>query len=90
MKKEAIIQPAYSKNEIIILLQKALNDYNMIDCKVKEILNVESIESRGKVFEERNEFLTICSRKRNIKIEELIETVGKEINLADLYAGQAR
>ena len=44
----------------------------------------------GKVFEECNEFLTICSRKRNIKIEELIETVGKEINLADLYAGQAR
>ena len=54
---KTIIQTAYSKDEIINLLQKILNDYNMIDSKMKEILKFGSIniENYGKVFKECND-----------------------------------
>ena len=44
--KEATIQPAYTKEEIIIILQKAVNDYNMVDSKMKELLNSSNSERR--------------------------------------------
>lgn len=35
--KKKIMQPAYSKAELITLLQKAHNDFKMIDSKLKEM-----------------------------------------------------
>jgi hypothetical protein len=75
--KEATIQPAYTKEEIINLLWKAQHDYNMIDSKIKEMLNVENInikefrEVASKIYE-LNYDLIECAEMRNKKIEELM------------------
>jgi hypothetical protein len=80
--KEATIQPAYTKEEIIIILQKAFNDYNMVDSKMKEILKSGSsaIESKTDVnrkFIEANNVLIECARIRNNMLEELLITIVK-------------
>lgn len=78
--KKKIMQPAYSKAELITLLQKAHNDFKMIDSKLKEILNAENIdaESIGNTIEklkETNNNLIEFAKIRNRKIEELLKTI---------------
>ena len=40
-KPKKVIQSPYNIDDLIYLLQKMFNDFNMIDCKMKEILNSE-------------------------------------------------
>ena len=78
--EKKIMQPAYSKAELINLLQKVHYDFNMIDSKMKEILNAENIdaESLGNNLEklkEVNNNLIEYAGIRNKKIEELLDTI---------------
>jgi patatin-like phospholipase/acyl hydrolase len=73
-------QPAYSKDEFIILLKKALHDYNMIDIYMKEMLiskdiNKENMEDFVKKFNEANIILNEYSVIRNNKIEEILKSL---------------
>ena len=69
--KKVILSP-YNIDDLIYLLQKMFNDFNMIDCKMKEILNSESIEKEGlqdiaKKLNEANIELNQCAEIRNKK-----------------------
>lgn len=80
---EATIIPAYSKEEIIILLQKAQNDYNLIDNNINKVLSSDNtdIESMGNVdkkLKEANIVLIECTRIRNEKINELLNIIKKQ------------
>jgi hypothetical protein len=75
-----VIQPTTDKTDLIILLQKVHNDFNMLDSKMKEILNTDGIdkETLGNIVEklkEVNKDLNECAEIRNKKIEELLKTI---------------
>ena len=77
--KKVILSP-YNIDDLIYLLQKMFNDFNMIDCKMKEILNSESIEKEGlqdiaKKLNEANIELNQCAEIRNKKIDELLKII---------------
>jgi hypothetical protein len=78
--KTKVIQPTIDKIDLINLLQKVHNDFNMLDNKIKEILNTDGIdrESLGNIIEklkEVNKDLIECAEIRNKKIEELLKIV---------------
>jgi hypothetical protein len=69
-----------SKANLITLLQKTQNDYNITDNKIKEILNIENIDmdSMGNVgakLIEVNYDLIEFAEMRNKKIEELLNAI---------------
>ena len=75
-----VTQPLFWEGYIQDLLQKMFNDFNMIDCKMKEILNSESIEKEGlqdiaKKLNEANIELNQCAEIRNKKIDELLKMI---------------
>ncbi len=78
--EKKLLYPVYNKAEIIIFLQKAQRDFNMIDSRIKEMLNVENInieefrDVAPKVYELGYE-LNECTETRNKKIEELLEII---------------
>ena len=79
-KPKKVIQSPYNIDDLIYLLQKMFNDFNMIDCKMKEILNSESIEKEGlqdiaKKLNEANIELNQCAEIRNKKIDELLKMI---------------
>lgn len=74
------IQSAYNKEKIIILLQKVQNDFNMLDSKMKEILNTDTVDIPGleedvKILNEANKALNYFADLRNKKIEELLQAI---------------
>ena len=77
--KEATIQTAYNKEEIIIILHKSLHDYNMIDSKIKDILTSTDIKSmenvNRKLIIEANNILIEFAEKRNKIIVELLNII---------------
>lgn len=75
MRKKKIKQPAYSKEEIINLLQKVHSDFNMIDKKMKKILNVENLNVIDRKLIDANYILNECAEIRNKKIEELLNAI---------------
>ena len=77
--KEKTIQPGFNKNELITLLQKVHNDFNMLDSKLEELLNSENIDLESMrsdvkrlriAYTELNEIATL----RNKKIQELLKS----------------
>jgi len=76
---KATILHAYTKEEIIIILQKAFNDYNMVDSKMKDILTSTDIKSmedvNWKLIIEANNILIEYAEKRNKIIEELLNII---------------
>jgi hypothetical protein len=74
------LQPNYNRDDIIILLQKVQYDFNMLDSKMKAILDSENIdmESLGDVvksFKEAYTELNEYAEIRNKKIKELLNAV---------------
>lgn len=78
-----VIQPAYNKIEIIILLQKILRDYAMIDEKIKDVLHADIIIGNNyncaSKFEESLKILNENVKVRNSIIEELLNLVQYQI-----------
>jgi hypothetical protein len=75
-----VVLAAYENNEIIVLLQKLHSDFNMLDSKMKEILNTDRLDMKilgniaGK-FNVANKELSEYAELRNKKIEELLKTI---------------
>jgi len=79
-KGKKVILPDYNKDELIVLLRKMHNDFNMLDSKMKEILNSENVdrESLGNIaikLNEANKELNECAEIRNKRITELLKMI---------------
>ncbi len=75
-----LIQPAFNKNELIMLLQKVQGDFTMLDSKIKELLDSDDfdIESMGEfaiTLKESFKGLKECAEIRNKKIAELLKII---------------
>jgi hypothetical protein len=77
-KENKVIQSEINKKDLIVLLQKVQNDYEMIDCKMKELLDPENIRNDANendlrklsdIFNDLSDF----AKKRDKKIEELLK-----------------
>ena len=83
MSKEVVkklIQPAFNKDELIMLLQKVQGDFTMLDSKIKELLDSDDfdIESMGEFavkLKESFKGLKECAEIRNKKIDELLNAI---------------
>jgi hypothetical protein len=76
-----VIQPTIDKIDLVILLQKVQNDFNMLDNKIKDILNPDDVdkETLRNIVEKLKEVrkdLNECAEKRNKKIGELLVIIG--------------
>jgi hypothetical protein len=75
-----VIQSEIDKNDLIILLQKVLNDYDMIDCKMKELLNSnnfdkETLSNIIQKLSDVNKNLNDCAKQRNKEIVEFLKII---------------
>jgi len=75
-----VVSSDYNSNELIVLFEKLHSDFNMLDSKMKEILNSKKIEVKNsgniiKTFNETNKELNTFAEQRNKKIKDLLKII---------------
>jgi hypothetical protein len=75
-----VVSSDFNKDELIFLFKKMHSDFNMLDSKMKEILNsnnlnTEDLKNIVKKFNEANKELNEYAEQRNKIIIELLKTI---------------